>query len=126
MAPLYVIGSSSIYLGRSDHISWSHLFGVGSWMLWNWRNKSTFDVDFARPVNPSLVILKSFHLYVMSVNPESVKMADSSLQKSWQPPIRDWVKLNVDGVVSPVRNRASCGGVLRDSFGVGLWVSHST
>lgn len=43
---------------------------------------------------------------------------------AWQPPSNGKVKLNVDGIWHPTRNKMGGGGVLRDH--VGRWISGFT
>ncbi|KAK4284155.1 hypothetical protein QN277_001024 [Acacia crassicarpa] len=108
-------------MGNSGRFSWDLVFGVGVWMLWNWRNKAGFMEDFNRPNSPASVILNSVSLYVITEPQGIVTMPSSISQPKWQAPMHGWTKLNVDGAASVSHNRASCGGVLRDSSGV--WIA---
>ena len=38
--------------------TWQTTFMTTCWYLWNWRNKSIFEIGFQRPCNPTLVIQK--------------------------------------------------------------------
>ncbi|KAK4257313.1 hypothetical protein QN277_006916 [Acacia crassicarpa] len=108
-------------IGQTDHFSWDLVFGVGIWMLWNWRNRSVFNSEFVRPLSPSAVLLRMIHQFVIVDRPGGNVASNSSDHSVWQPPMQDWIKVNVDGAVSLNRSSARCGGVLRDS--TGSWVT---
>ncbi|KAI9125961.1 hypothetical protein K1719_003379 [Acacia pycnantha] len=84
-------------------------------------NQTVFDEHFCRPTNMALVILNTRRFFVVDDPPSAMETEDSRITMNWQKPLPGWVKVNVDGAVATIRNRASCGFVIRDHGG--RWVA---
>ncbi|PON67244.1 non-LTR retroelement reverse transcriptase [Parasponia andersonii] len=69
-------------------------WGVLVWMLWSERN----------------VLFMAIGRRADSVN--------ASSSRSWSPSVHDYLKLNVNAVVSDTRNYFGVGAVIRDSMGL--------
>lgn len=44
-------------LGKFQDVEWSTLFGITTWMIWQWRNKEIFDEEVELHGDPVVVIL---------------------------------------------------------------------
>lgn len=56
-------------------------------------------------------LLKAFNVKINYLKDPSIKKV------IWQPPYRDWMKVNYDGAYVYETNTSSCGGIFRNNFG---------
>lgn len=92
-------------------------YGVACWLLWSWRNRDIFDDQFLKPTDPFNRINVSWNLYVHTNDFMQVFATNQFHSQRWIPPDVGWVKVNVDGAVARLSNRAGCEGVIRDNCG---------
>ena len=97
-------------VGLHSGADWKQTFGVGVWMLWSWRNRSVFTEHFTKPTAPDLLIHHLRRFFVIDGNHPTPENPTSPSHLCWHSPLDNWVKINVDGVVSSTANIASCGG----------------
>ncbi|KAF7814421.1 ribonuclease H [Senna tora] len=104
-------------------IQWSVIFPIGCSLIWKWRNRICNDSEFTLPEEPHRVILFHARTFVQACSDVlKTPRADPIQQKNhWVKPCIDWIKVNCDGAVCNLSKKASCGGLLRDSYG--NWIS---
>lgn len=108
-------------LGWSQSVCWSMVFGSTLWLLWDWRNKWQFEINFAKPCNPTLVLSQSWRRFSDDFIIDRIdSQGEFSDASGWRKPQLGWIKLNVDGAVVRHSLKAGCGGVFRD--GGGNWL----
>ena len=122
------ITSSSTFLGNMD--AWLSInlhnnklvngnmpsflqFAIVLWFLWKWRCSKAFDADFYLPQFPHLNLNRVCKDWVEANFVRNPRVA-RSISVAWDPPIKDYVKLNVDGGCTSELGSITVGGVLRD------------
>ncbi|WJX23235.1 hypothetical protein P8452_12461 [Trifolium repens] len=98
---------------------WRYIFMVTCWNLWTWRNKSIFEEDFHRPIDPIRVILDLVQAIDRGDDLHLIRGSRrfDTIYIGWNRPRGDWVKLNCDGAYKESLDLAGCGGLIRDSGG---------
>ncbi|XP_061348759.1 uncharacterized protein LOC133294119 [Gastrolobium bilobum] len=99
----------------SSHLwqSWSEIFVVTCWSIWQWRNASIHEVLFVRPQDPVYRILCYLKEMKMSkrVEPAAVDCNHSViLSGTGQHAYNSKVKIFVDGAVCLANQKSACGG----------------
>ncbi|XP_019167626.1 PREDICTED: uncharacterized protein LOC109163328 [Ipomoea nil] len=97
----------------------SSLFAITLWWIWKWRNEAVFNNN----VKPLCFKISWVKAQYEEVNNAFMKgkglMNTQNLpawrQLRWEKPQEDFAKPNVDGSVQCYTNKASCGGLIRDS-----------
>lgn len=98
---------------------WGSFYLIVCWLLWKNRN----DFIFNHASGNSYDFISSTVNQTESLNTKGLAKAwttKSSLREWWQLPDNEWVKVNVDGLVSKVNSRTILGGAIRDLMGVSL------
>lgn len=96
-------------VGVAPVSSWSQMWGISVWLLWNWRNKATFQEEFHKPRNPISVIKSMWISFCPDLMSDEITVGgeEASVEhQGWDPPPMGWVKLSVDGAVSQSSQRA--------------------
>ncbi|XP_028754982.1 uncharacterized protein LOC114714409 [Neltuma alba] len=105
-------------IGLNEEASWSQLWGVATWKLWNWCNLHAFQPGFIKPEDPMRVILNLYKSYTFEPTVYPINSFGAvTYPIKWRRPGEDWIKCNVDGAVNTISGQAACGGVLRNSQG---------
>ncbi|XP_019199070.1 PREDICTED: uncharacterized protein LOC109192823 [Ipomoea nil] len=113
-------GLSDKRKGR-EPASKSTLFSTTLWWIWKWRNERVFNGS-SRPLQYKISWIKMQAKETTTAFDRAlgrVTADESSIWKmlSWSKPKEDFVKINIDGSVDLLTNRASCGGIIRDNSG---------
>jgi ribonuclease HI len=95
------------------------MFLVTCWNLWKWRNKSIFEEDFHRPIDPIRIIFELVQAIGRGEHPQPPQVSQNfdTIYIGWKRTHGDWVKLNCDGAYKESVDIAGCGGLIRDSNG---------
>ncbi|KAK3212577.1 hypothetical protein Dsin_017283 [Dipteronia sinensis] len=89
-------------------------FAVVLWFIWKWRCDIIFNSNFKIPSGPAMFILRYVETWLNATNDMDKEFDLKTCLLSWKPLSQDWVKLNVDGSMSPGLGCIVGGGVMRD------------
>ncbi|KAK2995370.1 hypothetical protein RJ640_029002 [Escallonia rubra] len=90
------------------------------WLLWNWRNRRTFEEGFVDPTDPRRVIDSRAAEFVSCIILNTSSRRKETVLVHWSLPPWQWHKLNTDGSVKGHPGPAGAGGIIRDEYGA--WV----
>lgn len=106
---------------------WSLLFGITVWKMWQFRNEETFQ-NTTYTLSRAIIIIRTTEKEVKrarNIYPTGKEPHNQSPENErWIPPPSGWAKINSDGAVSQITNKAAAGGVIRDSNS--NWISGFT
>lgn len=101
------------------NLNWSIAFLQVIWQIWTSRNEAIFTTNAERNSLHHLCIQKATE-FQASLKPQPAKSV-IQIAVRWTPPPSGWYKLNTDGSVGGISNRAGAGGLIRDERGT--WTS---
>lgn len=96
------------------------IFGLGCWLLWQWRNKVIFDSTAHILEDPSMVVRQTAESFRNSwelVSKLSKKPIRRWEEISWNPPPFNCQKLNTNGSVHGTLALVGASGLIRESDG---------
>ena len=116
----WVLHNINICNVSSNGVEWSLIFGVTTWLLWQWRNQFVFgnqNIPFETAINNIILRCKEIHISEACCSSLPSTYSSGSQPVYWCPPDVGFVKLNTDGSFMPHSMKAGSGGLFRDSNG---------
>lgn len=106
-----------IHFNISFNKSWTQVFGIGLWHIWNSRNKTIFKGYMQRPTTIYKTILVDYMFTNKAFQEKNAATNKEQTQNmKWEKPKAGFVKINTDGCWKSM-DHASGGGVIRDDKG---------
>ncbi|PNX99881.1 ribonuclease H, partial [Trifolium pratense] len=85
---------------------------------WMFKNQQVFD---GKQFQTQHVInqVRALAADIQRIGHEAPHMGQQchTVEVGWKPPVTGWIKCNSDGVLVTLKNKAACGGIIRDNSG---------
>ncbi|KAL6555157.1 hypothetical protein OROGR_006415 [Orobanche gracilis] len=126
--PNFLIQDCQVWIKQQVSSRNSVKFVTAVWGIWKWRNNAVLDAVKWNSQEAWRRLCHEHDEIVKFIDPHRMSLVGDTLSLSWCPPMREQIKLNIDGsFMSMNGNRMGFGGVLRNDKGqwiIGL-VGHS-
>jgi len=108
--------------GNHRDPEWPEKFAIILWYIWKWRCAVCLDNVETVPEEQGEFLVAKFREILNAMERDMHKLNEPLAESHevwvhWEPPMRGWKVLNIDGAVSGNPGRAGAGGVIRGEDG---------
>lgn len=93
------------------------VFTIVTWWLWKWRNESVFSGRI-QSIDQKAHWIKTqctgiSKAFTKALKPASSHRTEETRLLKWQKPESGWFKVNTDGLIHKIKQRAECGSLIK-------------